>query len=208
MGFEGTVRRHYEKLKIAEHLKPAADTCPVCDSPTERGAAISEAIRHSMAVIRSESVAVENVRPRLIEHQDSLGMEIDRLNRQLSEVDERIKTWIRQSEEVKHLNTLAEYHANLQGKVSQFLEMNPTTPQPGSDLGVLRDEIQSLEGQIDTEAKKTAAVCRAQSVRIPVGVVRPVAYGGSLYRGRPSVFLQTTRCSDHRARLQGCFAAA
>lgn len=154
VGFEGTVRRQYEKLKIAEHLKPAADTCPVCDSPTERGAAISEAIRHSMAVIRSESVAVENVRPRLIEHQDSLGMEIDRLNRQLSEVDERIKTWIRQSEEAKQLNTLAEYHANLQGKVSQFLEMNPTTPQPGSDLGVLRDQIQSLEGQIDTEAKE------------------------------------------------------
>lgn len=154
VGFEGTVRRHYEKLKIAEHLKPAADTCPVCDSPTERGAAISEAIHHSMAVIRSESVAVENVRPRLIEHQDSLGMEIDRLNRQVNEVDERIKTWIRQSEEAKQLNTLAQYHANLHGKVSQFLEMNPTTPQPGADLSVLRDQIQSLEGQIDTEAKE------------------------------------------------------
>ncbi|MDV3441815.1 DUF3732 domain-containing protein [Pseudomonas otitidis] len=155
VGFEGTVRRQYEKLKIAEHLKPAADTCPVCDSPTERGAAISEAIRQSMDVIRSESVAVENVRPRLIEHQDSLYMEIDRLNLQLSEVDERIKTWIRQSEEVKQLNTLAQYHANLLGKVSQFLEMNPSTPQPGSDLGVLRDQIQSLEGQIDTKAKET-----------------------------------------------------
>lgn len=154
VGFEGTVRRQYEKLKIAEHLKPVADTCPVCDSPTKRGAAISEAIRRSMAVIRSESVAVENVRPRLIEHQDLLDMEIDRLNHQLSEVDERIKTWIRQSEEAKQLNTLAQYHANLQGKISQFLEMNPTTPQPGSDMGVLRGQIQSLEGQIDTEAKE------------------------------------------------------
>lgn len=154
VGFEGTVRRQYEKLKIAEHLKPAANTCPVCDSPTERGAAISEAIRHSMNIIRSESVAVESVRPRLIDHQDSLDMELERLNRQLNEVDERIKTWIRQSEEAKQLNTLAQYHANLQGKVSQFLEMNPITPQPGSDLGVLRDQIQSLEGQIDTEAKE------------------------------------------------------
>ena len=46
VGFQGAVRRQYEKLKIAEHLQPATDTCPLCDTPTERGIAISEAIRH------------------------------------------------------------------------------------------------------------------------------------------------------------------
>jgi energy-coupling factor transporter ATP-binding protein EcfA2 len=154
VGFQGVVRRQYEKLKIAEHLQPATDTCPLCDTPTERGIAISEAIRHSMNIVRSESVAVENVRPRLIEHEDSLQIEIARLNLKLRETDERIKTWVRQSDEAKQMDSLARYHSHLLGKVSQFLEMNPATPLPGADLNVLREQIQSLEALIDGAAKQ------------------------------------------------------
>lgn len=154
MGFQGAVQRQYEKLKIAEHLQPAADTCPLCDTPSERGIAISKAIHHSISIARSESVAVENVRPRLIEHEDSLQIEIDHLNIKLRETDERIKTWVRQSDEAKQLDSLARYHSHLLGKVSQFLEMNPARPQPGSDLGVLHEQIHKLEALIDSNAKQ------------------------------------------------------
>ncbi|WP_415757659.1 DUF3732 domain-containing protein [Pseudomonas sp. LT1P18] len=153
-GFESAVRRQYEKLKIAEHLQPAAHTCPLCDTPTERGIAISEAIRNSISIVRSESVAVENVRPRLIEHEDSLQIELTRLNHKLREIDERIKTWVRQSDEAKQLDNLARYHAHLLGKVTQFLEMNPATSLPGSDLNVLREQIHGLEALIDSAAKQ------------------------------------------------------
>lgn len=153
-GFESAVRRQYEKLKIAEHLQPAAHTCPLCDTPTERGIAISEAIRNSISIVRSESVAVENVRPRLIEHEDSLQIELTRLNLKLREIDERIKTWVRQSDEAKQLDNLARYHAHLLGKVTQFLEMNPATSLPGSDLNVLREQIHGLEALIDSAAKQ------------------------------------------------------
>ncbi|CAD5379212.1 conserved hypothetical protein [Pseudomonas sp. OF001] len=154
MGFQGAVRRQYEKLKIAEHLQPTADTCPLCDTPTERGIAISEAIRHSMRIVQSESVAVENVRPRLIEHENSLQIEVARLNLKLRETDERIKTWVRQSDEAKQLDSLARYHSHLLGKVSQFLEMNPATPLPGTDLSVLREQIHRLESLFDSAAKQ------------------------------------------------------
>ncbi|KPY15059.1 Uncharacterized protein ALO54_05712 [Pseudomonas syringae pv. philadelphi] len=154
MGFEGAVRRQYDKLKIAEHLQVVGQACPICETPSDRGVAICEAIRHSMDIVRSESVAVENVRPRLVEHEDSLQMELSRLNLTLKDVDERLKTWIRQSDEVKRLDSLAQYQAHLLGKVSQFLEMNPTTPPPGPDLNVLREQIQGLEGLVDSSAKQ------------------------------------------------------
>ncbi|THG82972.1 DUF3732 domain-containing protein [Pseudomonas sp. A-1] len=153
-GFEGAVRRQYEKLKIAEHLQPVAHTCPLCDTPSERGIAVAKAIRQSMEIVRSEGVAVENVRPRLVDHEDSLQLEITRLNEKLKGVDERIKTWIRQSGEAKEMDELAQYQAYLMGKVSQFLEMNPETPLPGPDLEVLRGQIQELEGLIDNDAKQ------------------------------------------------------
>ncbi len=154
VGFEGAVRRQYDKLKIAEHLQVVGQACPICETPSERGVAISEAIRHSMDIVRSESVAVENVRPRLVEHEDSLQLELARLNLTLKDVDERLKTWIRQSDEVRRLDSLAQYQAHLLGKVSQFLEMNPTTPPPGADLNVLREQIQGLEGLVDSGAKQ------------------------------------------------------
>ncbi len=153
-GFEGAIRRQYEKLKIAEHLQPVAHSCPLCASPSERGIVAAQAIRQSMDIVRSEGVAVENVRPRLVEHEDSLQLELARLNDRLKGVDERIKTWIRQSGEAKEMADLAQYHAHLMGKVSQFLEMNPAKPLPGPDLDVLRGQIEGLEALIDNDAKQ------------------------------------------------------
>ncbi|MFG0669700.1 DUF3732 domain-containing protein [Pseudomonas sp. xss_1] len=153
-GFDGAVRRQYEKLKIAEHLQPVGQACPVCEAPSDRGVAISEAIRHSIDIVRSESVAVENVRPRLVEHEDSLQLQLAQLNQVLREVDERIKTWVRQSDETKRLDSLAQYHSHLLGKVSQFLEMNPATPLAGPDLNVLREQIQGLEALVNGAAKQ------------------------------------------------------
>lgn len=153
-GFDGAVRRQYEKLKIAEHLQPVGQACPVCEAPSDRGIAISEAIRHSIDIVRSESVAVENVRPRLVEHEDSLQLQLAQLNQVLRDVDERIKTWVRQSDETKRLDSLAQYHSHLLGKVSQFLEMNPATPLAGPDLNVLREQIQGLEALVNGAAKQ------------------------------------------------------
>lgn len=153
-GFEGAVRRQYEKLKIAEHLQPVAQACPLCETPSERGMVVAQAIRHSMDIVRSESVAVENVRPRLVEHDDSLQLQLSALNIKLRGVDERLKTWVRQSDEAKRMDTLAQYHSVLWGKVAQFLDMNPTTLPPGPDLSVLREKIAGLEALVDSDAKQ------------------------------------------------------
>lgn len=153
-GFQGAVKRQYEKLKIAEHLEPVSHSCPLCDAPSERGIAASQAIRQSIDIVRSEGAAAENVRPRLVNHEQSLQLELARLNGNLKSVDERIKTWIRQSTEAKEMDNLAQYHAHLMGKVSQFLEMNPAAPLPGPDLNVLREQIEALEALIDDNAKQ------------------------------------------------------
>lgn len=153
-GFEGAVRRQYEKLKIAEHLQPVAHACPLCEAPSVRGVMAAKAIRHSIEIVRSESVAVENVKPRFVEHEDSLNLELTSLNSKLRRVDERIKTWVRQSEESRRLDGVSQYYAHLTGKVSQFLEMTPVAPQPGADLDVLRAQIENLEAKFDREAKQ------------------------------------------------------
>lgn len=153
-GFEGAVHRQYEKLKISEHLQHVAHACPLCESPSERGIAVAQAIRQSMAIVRSESIAVENVRPRLVDHEDSLQLKLEGLKSSLNGVDERIKTWIRQSGEATEMDDLAQYLAHLKGKISQFLEMNPVVPTPGPDLDVIRGEIEALESLIDNDAKQ------------------------------------------------------
>ncbi|MFV3314896.1 DUF3732 domain-containing protein [Pseudomonas sp. NY15374] len=52
------------------------------------------------------------------------------------------------------MDSLAQYHSHLLGKVSQFLEMNPATPLAGPDLNVLREQIQGLEALVNGAAKQ------------------------------------------------------
>lgn len=58
--------------------------------PGKRGVAISETIRHALDIFRAECIALENVRPRLVEHADYLQLELASLNLTLEEVDERL----------------------------------------------------------------------------------------------------------------------
>ncbi len=96
-GFEGAVTRQREKLMLAEHLhlENVAASCPVCDAPTVRGRETAEALQTTLLKVRAESVAVERVRPRLVEHDRTLEEEMGRLNSSLRGVDDQIQTWLR-----------------------------------------------------------------------------------------------------------------
>jgi hypothetical protein len=105
--------------------------------------------------VRAESVAVERVKPKLVEHDRALDEEIHRLNSELRQVDDQIRTWLRQSEETRQLADLAQLRAHLLGRVSFFLESSVDEPhQPSPDLNVLRTEIAELEARVDREAKE------------------------------------------------------
>lgn len=152
--FEGTVHRQYEKLDIASHIRQVGHVCPVCESPSDRGRDIADTLQNTMAIIRSESTAVEGVRPRLVEHEQELQNQLTELNAQLRDVDERISTWIKQNEENMRLETLGRYRAHLLGKISILLGMRSSERQATVDLNVLRDEIEALDARVDREARQ------------------------------------------------------
>ncbi|WP_247983720.1 DUF3732 domain-containing protein [Bradyrhizobium sp. 186] len=156
-GFQGAVARQREKLKLAEHLQvdEIAAVCPVCEAPSERGRTTANALQAILAKVRDESAAVERVKPRLVEHDRTLEEQIRGLSTQLRRVDDQIQTWLRQTDETRHLADLAQLRAHLLGRISFFLETNVDEPrQTTRDLDVLRAEIAELEARVDREAKK------------------------------------------------------
>lgn len=156
-GFQGVVARQRDKLLLAEHLQHGlADTCPICDAPSQRGREIARALQSTLAKIREESSAVERVKPKLVEHDRMLEQQIDKLNTDLHRVDDQIRTWLRQSEETKLLAGLAQLRAHLMGRISYFFETcSDEQPQLVSDLSVLRGQIAELEARVDRAAKET-----------------------------------------------------
>ncbi|RIK96205.1 MAG: DUF3732 domain-containing protein, partial [Proteobacteria bacterium] len=156
-GFQGAVLRQRDKLMLAEHLHldGIAEVCPVCEAPSERGREAARALRTTLTKVRAESVAVERVRPRLVEHDRALEEEIGQLNIELRRIDDQIQTWLRQSEETRRLADLGQLRAHLLGRISFFLEASVDEPRQATrDLSVLRAEIAELEARVDKEAKE------------------------------------------------------
>jgi hypothetical protein len=156
-GFEGAVTRQREKLMLAEHLhlQDIADVCPVCEAPSERGRETARELQTTLTTVRAESAAVERVKPKLVEHDRALDEEIGRLNGELRQVDDQIRTWLRQSEDTRRMADLAQLRAHFLGRVSFFLESSVDEPRQAlRDLSVLRAEIAELEARVDREAKE------------------------------------------------------
>lgn len=154
-GFQGAVTRQLEKLELSEHLQDVAHVCPLCETPSERGRETAKVLQETLAKIRAESAAVERVKPRLVEHDRELEQQFESLNVELRQVDDRIRTWLRQSDETRRLADLSQVRAHLLGRISFFLETSVDEPrQVSRDLSVLRAEIEELEGRVDREAKK------------------------------------------------------
>ncbi len=156
-GFGGAVSRQREKLLLAEHLQldEVGGVCPVCDAPTEKGRATADALLATLKKVSAESVAVERVKPRLVEHDQALDEQLRSLNVELRRVDDEIQTWIRQTEEAQRLADLGQLRAHLLGRISFFIESSVDAARQGvRDLDVLRAEIAELEARVDREAKK------------------------------------------------------
>jgi hypothetical protein len=156
-GFEGTVARQQEKLMLAEHIyrQGVAEVCPLCESPSERGQKTVKALQATLMKVRAESTAIEQVKPKLLQHDQTLEKEVERLNAELRLVDDQIRTWLRQSEETRRLADISQMQAHLLGRISFFLETSMNEPlQLSRDLSVLRDEIAELEARVNREAKE------------------------------------------------------
>jgi hypothetical protein len=154
-GFQGTITRQHEKLSIAEHLQNVSHSCPLCEAPSERGRTTARALQNTLAKVRAESAAVERVKPKLVEHDQELDKQLEILNAELRQIDERAQTWLRQNDETRKLADLSQFRAHLLGRISFFLEASVDEPrQAGRDLSVLRAEIKELEGRVDREAKR------------------------------------------------------
>lgn len=154
-GFHGAVTRQYEKLELSEHLQGVAHVCPLCEAPSERGRETAKALQAALAKVRAENAAVERIKPRLVEHDRELERQLEALNTELREIDDRIQTWLRQNEETRRLADLSQVRAHLLGRISFFLEASVNEPRLVTrDLSVLRAEIEELEARVDREARK------------------------------------------------------
>ena len=157
VGFEQVVARQQEKLMLAEHLhiKDISLVCPVCESPSERGRETASALQATLVKIRAENAAVDRVKPKLIQHDQDLEVQITKLNIDLRMIDAQIQSWVRQNEETRRLADLAQLQAHLLGRISYFLEVRNDLPrQQIHDLSVLRAEIAELESRVNREAKE------------------------------------------------------
>src|SRR5690606_36744171 len=116
--------RQCEKLMLAEHLdlQDIAGVCPVCDAPSKRGRETAKALQMTLTTVRAESAAVELVKPKLVEHDRILDEEVGRLNSELRQVGDQIRTWLRQSDDTRRMADLAQLQAHLLGRISFFLE--------------------------------------------------------------------------------------
>jgi hypothetical protein len=156
-GFEGAVTRQREKLMLAKHLhlQDIAGICPLCDAPSERGRETAMALQATLTTVQAESAAVERVKPKLAEHDKVLGEEVGRLNGELRQVDDQIRTWLRQSEDTRQMADLAQLRAHVLGRFSFFLESSVDEPRHAlRDLSVLRAQIAELEARVDRQAKE------------------------------------------------------
>lgn len=156
-GFEGAVTRQRSKLMLSEHLhiNDIAGVCPVCEAPSDRGREAMRALQETLTKVRAESVAIDRVMPKLVEHDRVLGEEVGRLNSELRSVDDRIRTWLQQTEELRKLAGIAQLRAHLLGRISFFLESSVDEPRlVPPDTDVLRAEIAALEARVDREARE------------------------------------------------------
>ncbi|WP_355505451.1 DUF3732 domain-containing protein [Xanthomonas cannabis] len=155
-GYQGAVKQQHEKLMLVDHLKlgDVSHTCPVCESPSDRGREVAAALRAALSKVRTESMVVERVRPQLLEVDSELERDAQRLNVELRRIDSRIEGWLSQSERARQLTSFAQVHSHLKGRISYFIEnIVDESPKVGVDLEGIRAEIEELEARVNREAK-------------------------------------------------------
>jgi Protein of unknown function (DUF3732). len=155
-GFERTVRRQREKLMLADYLKldSISPICPVCDQPSDAGVNAVATLRATVSKVAGESAAVDRVKPRLIDYDGTLQGKRAVISDDLKEVDEQIRTWLRQSEDSRKFASLAQLRAHLLGRISFFIEtMNDELRPQTRDLSVLKSQIRELEGLVDKASR-------------------------------------------------------
>lgn len=155
-GFRGAVGRQHQKLMFAEYLNldNIGHACPLCDSVTDKGAAVVETLKTTIEKIRAESAAVERVQPAIRKYADVVSSKSDSLNAQLRENDAKIRGIIKATEESRRLADLEQLRAHFLGRVSYFLETaSDMRAPPGKDLSILKNEIAELEAGLDRDAK-------------------------------------------------------
>jgi hypothetical protein len=156
-GFEVAITRQRDKLLLSEHLhlQGIPEVCPVCEAPSVRGREAARALQATLQKVREESVAIERVKPRFVEYDRNLDETIGKLNRDLRQVDEEIRGWLRQTEETRQLADLAQLRAHLLGRISFFLEATvDERRQVFRDLTVLKAEIAEREARVDRDARE------------------------------------------------------
>ncbi|MCC5092527.1 MULTISPECIES: DUF3732 domain-containing protein [Xanthomonas] len=155
-GYQGAVKQQHEKLMLVDHLKlgDVSHTCPVCESPSDRGREVAAALRAALSKVRTESMVVERVRPQLLEVDSELERDAQRLNVELRRIDSRIEGWLSQSERARQLSSFAQVQSHLKGRISYFIEnIVDESPKVGVDLEGIRAEIEELEARVNREAK-------------------------------------------------------
>lgn len=204
-GFQGAVARQRDKLKLAEHLHldEISGVCPVCEAPSERGRETATALQETLTKVRAESVAVDRVKPRLVEHDQALEEEIGRLNAELRRVDDQIQTWLRQSEETRRLADLGQVRAHLLGRISFFLEASVDEPrQVTRSRSSACGDCRARSARRSRSQGDQVAAGRSQDLAVRVRGVRRFADCGALHRVRARLLVAQARGHGHRGGQQ------
>lgn len=180
-GAGDAIARQREKLQLAEHLKldEVPTVCPVCSSPSEKGRESAAALQATLETIRSESAAVERVRPTFVEHDRAVDASIGIANTELRTIDAQIAGIVRANEAARSLATAAQARAHILGKISFFLQLvDGTSENTPSNLNTLRQSVEELRSRVGREERQ---------MRLQIAEGEISGYASTAFSDLPSV---------------------
>ncbi|MDO7216984.1 DUF3732 domain-containing protein [Acinetobacter nosocomialis] len=155
-GYKGTIERQLNKLELIKYfdISNVGGKCPLCKSSSSVGFTINNSLNETLMKIKNENISIKRVEPKLLELEENLSNRIHHLNSELAQLDSKIQSWYRQTEEMEKYDDNAKLQAHLKGRISYFLETyEQSNINDGIDLNVLISEIQELESQLDKASK-------------------------------------------------------
>jgi hypothetical protein len=154
-GYETAVSGQSHKLRLVEHLKLDDGRCPVCDAQNSVGQAMAEQIRNSLSIVANEVLAVDGMRPHLVDHSGHIENLIGSKYNRLREVEVQLSGLVRVEEESVKTGSLLQERARVVGRIDQFLETTAKDFQTASTgTASLVSRIEDLRDQVDPQARR------------------------------------------------------
>ncbi len=155
--YESTTNLQQLRLKAVD-LIPLTDDhkCPLCQQPLSVGHDLANEVRTALRKVGAELEHVRSDRPKLGNYLLDLENQKEKVAEKLAELRKRKASLIQEEKQIQMHVDLDQRRQRIVGRVSLFLETSVEASEqifPKEGLSALREEIASLESELDVSAK-------------------------------------------------------